>query len=57
VDESTSDSGNEEGIGDSELDSVVEGSLGGSEHSIQLGSLRNSSGEPIKDETDHQLTY
>jgi hypothetical protein len=52
VDESTGDSGDEEGIGDSELDSVVEGSLGGCKHGIQLGSLRNSSGESIKDETD-----
>jgi hypothetical protein len=55
VDESTGDSRDEKSIRDSELDSVIEGSLGSCEHSIQLGSLGNSSGETIKDETSHQL--
>jgi hypothetical protein len=34
VDESASDSGNEESVGDSELDGVVEGSLGLGQHGI-----------------------
>ena len=57
MDESTGDSGDEEGIGDSELDSVVERSLGGCKHGIEFGSLGNSSGESIKDETGHQLLF
>jgi hypothetical protein len=54
VDESTSDSRNEESVGNSELDGVVQRSLGLSQHGIELGSLGHSSGESIKDETTSQ---
>jgi len=52
VNESASDPRDEEGIGDSEFDSVIEGSLGSFQHGVQLGCLGDSSWETIKDESD-----
>jgi hypothetical protein len=54
VNESTGDSRDEESVGNSELDGVVQRSLGLSQHGIELGSLGHSSGESIKDETSSQ---
>lgn len=51
MDQSTGDSGDEEGIRDLELNGVVDRLVLGLEHSVKLLSLRNSSGESIKDET------
>ena len=52
MNESTSDPGNQEGIRDSELDSVIEGSFGSFQHGVQLGCLGDSSWETIKDESE-----
>ena len=51
MNESTSNPRDEEGIGDSEFDSVIEGSLGSFQHGVQLGCLGDSSWETIKDES------
>lgn len=46
------DSRNKQGIGDFELDSVVQGRLGLFKHGIELGGLGNSSGEAVEDEAE-----
>lgn len=51
VDESTGDSGDEQGVGNLELESSVELLVLGVKHGIKLLGLRDSSGETIEDET------
>lgn len=51
MDESTGDSRDEEGVGNLELDGVVDLLVLGSEHGSELLSLRNGSGESIEDES------
>lgn len=51
MDQSTGDSGDEEGVGDLELDGVVDGLVLGLEHVSELLSLGNSSGEAVEDES------
>lgn len=51
VDQSTSDSGDQQGVGDLELDSVVDGLFAFGKHGVELGSLGDGTGETVKDET------
>ena len=51
MDESTSDSGDEKGVGDLELDGVIDLLVLGREHGSELLSLRNGSGESVEDES------
>jgi len=51
VDESTGDSRDEEGVGDLELDGMIDLLVLGSEHGSELLSLGNGSGESVEDES------
>lgn len=51
VDESTGDSRDQEGIGDSELNSMVQWLVERAQHAVELGSLSDRSRETIQDET------
>ena len=55
VDQSTGDTGDEQSVGDTELDGVVQRLLALLKHAIQLGCLSNRSRETVKDETDVSL--
>lgn len=50
VDQSTSNSGDQQGVGDLELDSVVDSLFALGKHGIELGSLRDGTGEAVEDE-------
>jgi hypothetical protein len=54
VDETTSDPGDEESIGDFKFNSVVERGFGSFQHGVQLGCLGNSSWETVQDESVYQ---
>jgi hypothetical protein len=51
VDESAGDSGDEESVGDLELDGVVDGLVLRGEHGTELLGLGDSSGETVEDES------
>lgn len=51
VDESAGDSGDEEGVGDSELDGVVEGLVVGGQHAVELLGLSDGPRESVEDES------
>lgn len=50
VDQSTSNSGDQQDVGDLELDSVVDSLFALGKHGIELGSLGNGTGETVEDE-------
>lgn len=50
VDQSTSNSGDQQGVGDLELDSVVDSLFALGKHGIELGSLGDGTGEAVEDE-------
>ena len=51
MDETASDTGDEKGVWNAELDGVVDSLLGLGKHGVELGGLRNGTGETVKDET------